>query len=208
MHWKGFGRKRCWPNRATTLEFAWKYWGKPQQSSVKITSTPSANRAENLKNTSVKCYRFTNRIDRGSSTVSVLPPQLFADTSLFKLYTKEKNQCFNFWEAQKNANFQIRTISYNKVRPNTEIYMTISSGGKSKGSLCGGPCSILGQVIWDLWWTTSSGAGLLRVLLLPLPLLILPTAPHSSSSIIRRWYDRPNSGRRTKWTQSHPNPRN
>jgi hypothetical protein len=36
--------------------------------------------------------------------------------------------------------------------------------------------------------------------------------PHSSSSSsssnIRDWYSRPNSGRRTKWTQSHTNPRN
>jgi hypothetical protein len=39
----------------------------------------------------------------------------------------------------------------------------------------------------------------------PLPILILPTAPHSSSSIIRGWYHRPVSGRRTKWIQSHPN---
>jgi hypothetical protein len=52
------------------------------------------------------------------------------------------------------------------------------------------------------------GVGLLRVLRFPLPILIPPTVPHSSSSIIRDWYNRPNSGRRTKWTQSHPTPRN
>jgi hypothetical protein len=46
----------------------------------------------------------------------------------------------------------------------------------------------------------------LRVLRFPLPILIPPTAPHSS--IIRGWYNRPNSGRRTKWTQSHHTPRN
>jgi hypothetical protein len=51
----------------------------------------------------------------------------------------------------------------------------------------------------------STGAGFLRVLRLPLPILIPPTAPHSSS-IIRCWYNRPVSGRRTKWTQSHPTP--
>jgi hypothetical protein len=38
----------------------------------------------------------------------------------------------------------------------------------------------------------------------PLPILIPPTAPHSSS-IIRDWYNRPVGGRRTKWTQS-PSP--
>jgi hypothetical protein len=33
-----------------------------------------------------------------------------------------------------------------------------------------------------------------------LPVLLPPTAPHSSSSIIRDWYSRPITGRRTKWT--------
>jgi hypothetical protein len=32
--------------------------------------------------------------------------------------------------------------------------------------------------------------------------LISQTALHSSSSIIGDWYNRPNNGRRTKWTQS------
>jgi hypothetical protein len=50
-------------------------------------------------------------------------------------------------------------------------------------------------------------AGFLRVLRFPPLILISPTAPHSSS-IIRGWYNRPISGRRTKWTQSHPTPRN
>jgi hypothetical protein len=36
-------------------------------------------------------------------------------------------------------------------------------------------------------------------------MLIPPAAPHSSS-IIRDWYERPASGRRTKWTRSHPTP--
>jgi hypothetical protein len=42
--------------------------------------------------------------------------------------------------------------------------------------------------------------------LFPLPILIPTTAPHSSS-ITRGWYSRPNCGRCTKWTQSHPTPR-
>jgi hypothetical protein len=50
---------------------------------------------------------------------------------------------------------------------------------------------------------SGTGAGFLRVLRLPLPILIPPTAPHSSSSIIRGWYNRPVSDRRTKWSQSH-----
>jgi hypothetical protein len=40
-----------------------------------------------------------------------------------------------------------------------------------------------------------TGTHFLRVLLFPLPILIPPTAPHSSSlSIILDWYNRPNSG--------------
>jgi hypothetical protein len=46
----------------------------------------------------------------------------------------------------------------------------------------------------------------LRVFRFPLPILIAPNAPYSST--IRGWYNRPTSGRRTKWTQSHPTARN
>jgi hypothetical protein len=35
----------------------------------------------------------------------------------------------------------------------------------------------------------------------------VPIATYSSSSIIRGWYNKPVSGRRTKWTRSHPTPR-
>jgi hypothetical protein len=48
------------------------------------------------------------------------------------------------------------------------------------------------------------GPLFLRVYRFHLPIRIPPTAPHSSC-IIRGWYSRPVSGRRTKWTQSHPN---
>jgi hypothetical protein len=54
---------------------------------------------------------------------------------------------------------------------------------------------------------SDTGAGFLRVLRFPILILIPPTAPHSSS-IIQGWYNRANSGRRTKWTQSHPTSRN
>jgi hypothetical protein len=54
---------------------------------------------------------------------------------------------------------------------------------------------------------SGSGAGFLRVLRFPLPILVPPTAPHSSS-IIRGGYNRPISGRWTKWTQPHPTTRN
>jgi hypothetical protein len=55
---------------------------------------------------------------------------------------------------------------------------------------------------------SGTGTGFLRVLRFFLPIRIPPTAPHSSSPIIRGWYNRPNSGRRPKGTQSHPTPRN
>jgi hypothetical protein len=55
---------------------------------------------------------------------------------------------------------------------------------------------------------SGTGVGFLRVLLFSLPILNPPTAPHSSSSIIRSWYNRPNNGRSTKWTQSHATRRN
>jgi hypothetical protein len=50
--------------------------------------------------------------------------------------------------------------------------------------------------------------GFLRVLRFPLPVLILPNFPHSSSSTIRGWYISAVSGRRTKWTESHSTPGN
>jgi hypothetical protein len=55
-------------------------------------------------------------------------------------------------------------------------------------------CEICGEY-------SDTGAGFLRVLRFPLPLLIPPTAPHSLS-IIRGCYNRPISGRRTKWILS------
>jgi hypothetical protein len=45
---------------------------------------------------------------------------------------------------------------------------------------------------------SGTGAGFLRVLRFSLPILFPPTTPHSSSSIIRGWYNRPNIGRRIK----------
>jgi hypothetical protein len=47
---------------------------------------------------------------------------------------------------------------------------------------------------------SGTGAGFLQVLRCSLTILIPPTAPQLSSSIIRGWYHRPISGRRTKWT--------
>jgi hypothetical protein len=57
------------------------------------------------------------------------------------------------------------------------------------GGICGGQ--------------SGTGAGFLGVLRFPLPILIPQTTPHSSSSVIRGWYNRPISGRRTNWTRCH-----
>jgi hypothetical protein len=53
---------------------------------------------------------------------------------------------------------------------------------------------------------SGTGTGYVRVLRFPLPPRIPPIAPQlsSSSSIILGWYNRPNSGRSTQWTQSNP----
>jgi hypothetical protein len=48
---------------------------------------------------------------------------------------------------------------------------------------------------------SGTGVGFLQELRFLLPILIPPTVPHSSS-IIPGWYNRPISGRRTKWRLS------
>jgi hypothetical protein len=55
---------------------------------------------------------------------------------------------------------------------------------------------------WICSGQSGTGADFLRVLRFFLPILIPPTAPHSSSCIIRGWYYRPISGQRKKWTKS------
>jgi hypothetical protein len=57
------------------------------------------------------------------------------------------------------------------------------------------PCGICGR-------QSGTGTRFLQVLRFPLPIRIESIAPQSSS-IIWGWYNRPNIGRSTKWTQSH-----
>jgi hypothetical protein len=75
--------------------------------------------------------------------------------------------------------------------PQRRSAVGVRSRVKSRGICCG---------------QSGIGAGILRVLRFPLPILIQPTAPYSSS-IVRGWYNMPVSSRRTKRTQSHPTPR-
>jgi hypothetical protein len=57
-------------------------------------------------------------------------------------------------------------------------------------------CGIFGR-------QTITRSGFLRVLRFPLPILISFTAQHWSSTICS-WYDRPISGRHSKWTHLTP----
>jgi hypothetical protein len=71
----------------------------------------------------------------------------------------------------------------------------------------GGPGSIPGQVMWDLWWTKWHWGRFSP------NTSVSPANFHStdcSTLIVYHpgWYNRPNIGRRTKWTQSYPTPRN
>jgi hypothetical protein len=80
-----------------------------------------------------------------------------------------------------------------------------SSGGLSLVSYRGCPGSSPLQVMWDMWGESDTGAGFLRVLQFPLPILIPPTT--QLSPIVREWWNRSVSGRHTNRTQSHPTPR-
>jgi hypothetical protein len=54
---------------------------------------------------------------------------------------------------------------------------------------------------------SGTGEVFLQVLQVPLPILTPPNIP-CSLALIRGWYNRLDSGPHTKWTQSHPTPRN
>jgi hypothetical protein len=109
----------------------------------------------------------------------------------------ELNQfCMGVWEERASAGGrEIDTGgAVNKKRLVNTGFPPWRPGFETRScGICGGQSSI--------------GAGSLRVLRCPLPILIPPTAPHSSS-IIRGWYNRPISGRRTMWNRSHSTPRN
>jgi hypothetical protein len=76
-----------------------------------------------------------------------------------------------------------------------------SSGGWSPASHRGGQGSIPGRAMWALWWTKWRWDMFL------LSTSVSPTNSYSAKFSILI-YHRPISGRRTKWTQSQPSPRN
>jgi hypothetical protein len=81
-------------------------------------------------------------------------------------------------KAQKLSKSESRAISQAVSRRLHTAAARVRAQIRSR-KICGGQC--------------GTGAGFLRVLRFPLPILIPPTVPHSSS-IIRGWYNRPNSG--------------
>jgi hypothetical protein len=60
MKWKGFQRKRPWPNRDPIPAFAWKDL---KNKHIGIACVPVGIRNPNLPNTSVEHYRYANWLD-------------------------------------------------------------------------------------------------------------------------------------------------
>jgi hypothetical protein len=79
----------------------------------------------------------------------------------------------------------------------TRVFMLVSGFPPRRPGFQPGSCGICGG-------QSGTGTGFDRVLRFPLPIFISPIVQQSSSSsTIWGWYNRPNSGHSTKWTQSH-----
>jgi hypothetical protein len=76
MNWKGFGRKRPWPNRGTTPEFSWTNWGKPRRTLVRIACIPAEIRTLLFPNTSL---HGCTRLLRKSSLLWNMTPCILVD---------------------------------------------------------------------------------------------------------------------------------
>jgi hypothetical protein len=105
-------------------------------------------------------------------------------SSGYKTKTKLEKYCWHRWE------ITVGSCHYQASRWLPSAAAQFRAQVRSCG-ICGGQ--------------SGAGAGFLLVLWLPLPILIPPTVPHSSS-IVRDWCNSSNYGRRTKWIQvsSHP----
>jgi hypothetical protein len=57
MNWKGFGRRRSWPNSRYFPGFAWRHWGKSLKIAFTIAVASAKIRTENLPSANLKCYR-------------------------------------------------------------------------------------------------------------------------------------------------------
>jgi hypothetical protein len=87
-----------------------------------------------------------------------------------------------------NANLTYSDCSLQQVLLSAATAARVRAQGRLYG-ICGGQ--------------NITAIGILVGLRFPLPIRIPPIAPHSSS-IVRSWYNRPVSVRRTKWIHSSP----
>jgi hypothetical protein len=60
MNWKEFERKHLRHNQGTITTLAWRDWGKPCETSVRITTVPTKIQTEQLQNTSLESYHYAN----------------------------------------------------------------------------------------------------------------------------------------------------
>jgi hypothetical protein len=103
------------------------------------------------------------------------------------------------WEGNRRGPFEMLFRNLLGVVKENHVGRTIAHAVSSRVRAQVRSCGICCE-------QSGTGVGFLRVLRFPLPVLIPPTAPRWSSSIIWVWWNRPSSGRRTKWIQSDPTP--
>jgi hypothetical protein len=82
-----------------------------------------------------------------------------------------------------------------------------NSGSRSPASHRGGPGSSPGQVMWDLMVDKVALGQVFSEYFGFSCQFLFHRLLHTSSSIITDWSNRPNSGRRIKWTKSHTHPK-
>jgi hypothetical protein len=141
-------------------------------------------------------------------------------TSIKVFYDEKKHVFLEIHPWKSNLSILIITLSHwwndnidSKYVQHSNLWIRTLDTWMNNGRVAGFPqqrpefeprSGHVGYVLYEV----ALGQVFLRVLRSPQPILIPPAAPHSSSSsIIRGWYNRPSSGRRTEWIQSHPTAR-
>jgi hypothetical protein len=104
------------------------------------------------------------------------------------------------WRAKHKTSVRIAGVP-DEIRTKHSRATVQAAGGRLPAATTRVPsyvrlCGICGE-------RSGTKKGFLVLLRFPLP-LIPPTVPHPSSSINRGRSNRPNSGRRNNWSQSHP----